>query len=133
MKKKKKGRGGKAKPPVFVFTPASLQVTQKAMQIFEQSLQHATSASEKIAFSRTMMERVNKKLHLMSTSVGVLSLTTFDYNENIVIAAAIKQYELEIMFDPPTAKKREELRLCAQIAQVVSTGFGFQITFPTYD
>jgi hypothetical protein len=133
MKKKKKGRGGKAQPPVFVFTPVSIQVTQKAMQLFEQSLQRAKSASEKIAFSRTVMERVNEKLHLMSSSAGLLRLTTFDYNEKIVIAAAIKQYEVAILFNPLTAEKRKELRVCKQIGHFASTGSGFQITFPTHD
>lgn len=133
MKKKKKGRLRRANPPVFVFTAASLRVTQNALKLFEESLQRSKSPSDKIAFSREVMVSVNEKLHLMSTSVALLCLTTFDYNEKIVIATAITQYEVEIMFGQLTAKSQQELRICQQVSQFVQKDMGFQIKLPKQD
>jgi len=125
--KQKKG----TTPPIFVFTPAGIKVTQKAMKVFEQSLQQSTSLSEKMAFAHETMQRVKGKLDMMSTSIGLLCLTTFDYNEKIVIATAIQQYILEALFVPLATDQQRELKICKQVERFALDNL--QITSQTQD
>ena len=107
-RKRKKG----TTPPVFVFTPASIQVTQKAMKVFERLLQQSTNIHEKMDFAREIMKSVNDKL-----SAGHQCITTFDYNEKLVIATAIQQYILESLFMPLSTEQQQELRICRRVEQ----------------
>jgi hypothetical protein len=139
MKHKRKGKGKRkrpekgAVPPLLVFTQESLTVAQAAMKVFEQTLQRSKSASEKDTLARDTMESVKRKLHLMRTSVGALCLTTFDYNEKLVLAAAMKQYVIDIMDEPETANKWRKLQLCQQVEQFALQGLGVQLHLPTQD
>lgn len=114
-RKQKRKQKKSATPPVFVFTPASLKITQEAMKLFEQSLQRSKSLPEKIAFAQQTTRSVNDKLDKMSKSVGLLCLTTFDYNEKIVIGTAIQQYVVAFLPPPLTAEQQRELSICRQI------------------
>lgn len=100
---------------VFVFTPTSLILAQEAMKLYEQSLQRARGEPSKLAFARETMVVVNGKLDTMSTSVGALCLTTFDYNEKIVLATAIQLYTLELLTSPPTLQRERKLKECEKI------------------
>lgn len=101
--------------PCFVFTPETIEIALKAMNIFEQSLHQIGSQSSKVVFAEETMRQVNGKLAAMNTSVGVICLTTFDYNEKIVLAAAIRLYALDLISVPSDAQHDKELQKCRQI------------------
>jgi hypothetical protein len=101
MKRKKKK---KRYIPCFAFTPATIQIIQKALRLFEQSLQQADQQRPKVAFAEETMHRVKSKLDAMSASVGQMCLTTFDDNEKIVIATAIQLYTFLDLYDARIAR-----------------------------
>jgi hypothetical protein len=101
--------------PCFVFTPETVELVLKAIKLFEQSLHRIESQSSKVAFAEETVQRVNGKLDAMRTTVGVTCLVTFDYNEKIVLAAAIRLYALELISAPSDAQRDKELQKCRQI------------------
>lgn len=101
--------------PVFVFTSETICITQEAMKLFEQFLQRTESRPAKIAFAKETMKQVNGKLDAMSMSVGLMCLTTFDYNEKIILATAIRLYILDLLSTPLSSQREKELRKCRQI------------------
>lgn len=131
MTRKRKRKQQRATPPVFVFTPASLKIAQDAMKELEQSSRRVKNSSAKLAFAQETIQNVKSKLAMMSTSMGFLCTTTFDYNEKIVIALAIQQYKIVFLSQPVTAQQQHELRICHHIEQF--TLEQVEITFPTQD
>lgn len=117
MMRKKKRKNDTSSPPCFVFTPETVTLTQKALNLFEQSLQRADHQRPKVAFAEETMNRVKGKLDAMSTSVGLMCLTTFDYNEKIIIAAAIQLYTFDLLSTPSHSQRERELQKCRQIAR----------------
>lgn len=85
------------------------------MKLYELALPRSKNQSSKLAFARKTMQAVNGKLDTMSKSVGALCLTTFDYNEKLVIATAIQLYTLELLTAPLTAQQERKLKECKQI------------------
>lgn len=115
MARKKRKRQKQTAGFVFVFTLETITLTQKAMRLFEQSLGRAGSQSAKVEFAAETMLRVNGKLEAMRTSVGLLCLTTFDYNEKIVLAAAIQMHMLGLTASPLDTRRQRELQQCRKI------------------
>ncbi len=99
----------------FAFSPETVKLLQEAMNVFSQSLSQVEEPSEKIAFASKMIQQVNEKLAAMLASVGVLTVTTFDYNEKLVIAAAIQFYMLEEKGATVYSQREKELQRCQQI------------------
>ena len=116
MKRKKK-----RSMPCFVFTPETIQVTQEALNIFEQSLQREDRQRPKVAFAEETMNQVKDKLEEMSTSVGLMCLTTFDYNEKIVLVAAIQLYIFDLNFLSSTPQSVKKLQQCRKIVTYFSS------------
>jgi hypothetical protein len=61
------------------------------------------------------MQQVNGKLEAMRASGGLMCLTTFDYNEKIVLAAAIRLSILDLLAVPFDMKRQKELQQCRLI------------------
>jgi hypothetical protein len=101
--------------PYFVFTLEAVNIAQKAMRLFEQSLQQAGSQPPKVAFAEEIIQQVNGKLDAMKVSVGAICLTPFDYNEKIVLAAAIHLYTVNLFAGPSDSQRQRELHTCQQI------------------
>jgi hypothetical protein len=99
----------------FTFSPETVKLLQQAMKLFAQSLGRAEAQAEKLVFAREVIQQVNEKLDAMWTSVGVMCLTRFDYNEKIVIAAAIQLYMLELMAVSVSPQREKELQRCQQL------------------
>jgi hypothetical protein len=112
---KRKHKHTHKKLSIFVFTPAGIALTQEAMQLYEQVLQQSTGEPAKIAFAKETMLMVNGKLDSMSKSVGDLCLTSFDYNEKLVIATALQLYSIDLLATPATARRERKLKLCQQV------------------
>ena len=111
--KKKKKRS----IPCFIFTPETIRIAQHALQLFEQALQRTESQSSNVAFAAETMQEVSRKLAEMRASVGVLSLTTFDYNEKIVLAAALQLYTLDLLATPVSPQRERALKHCRRLAR----------------
>lgn len=90
-------------------------MTQEAMKRFAQALARAENRPAKAAFAREMMQQVNGKLDAMAASVGAMCLTSFDYNEKIVLATAIQLYMLDLITVSPSSQHEKELQRCRQI------------------
>jgi hypothetical protein len=112
MARKKRKQKKQHTTPCFVFTLEMVTLAQKAMRLFEQSLGQVENSPSKVVFAAETMQQINRKLETMQTSVG---LATLDYNEKIVLAAAIQLYTLDLFAVPLNASSQKELRQCQQI------------------
>jgi hypothetical protein len=99
----------------FSFSQATVHIAQEAMKLFEQSLQRATSQPTKIVFARQMMRQVNGKLDTMSKLVTQTYITTFDYNEKIILSTAIRLYLSDHLIVPSSPERDHESALCWQV------------------
>lgn len=104
-------------PPVIVFTTETVNLTLKALALFDQSLQRADHQDEKVAFAEETMRQVKHKLERMKDSVSVNYLAGFDFNEKITIRYAMLTYTIELLAQPPGQKRDTELRQCRVIAR----------------
>lgn len=100
----------------FVFTRETLALTQAAITVFAGELRQADHKDEKVVFAEAMVQRVVQKLTLMQASVEHISLTTFDYNEKILIRQSMLMYTVELLGMPPGPKQAKALHHCRRIA-----------------
>lgn len=98
-----------------LLTQEAVTITQKALKLFEQSLRRIDCQSPQIAFAEETMNRVKSKLDAMSRPISHMRLTTFDYNERLVLAAAMELYMLDLHVFPATSQRARELHQCQQI------------------
>jgi hypothetical protein len=107
----------KPKPPLryFTFSPEMIHVTQQAMKLLVPLLARAEGQSEKVEFAIETVQQVKSKLDAMRASVGSMCLTGFDYNEKIVIAAAIQLYMADLRAASVSAQREKDLRRCQRI------------------
>jgi|SRR5579885_1652512 methyl-accepting chemotaxis protein len=69
---KRKGKNRKrVSPAIFVFTGETVNLTLKAVGLFEQPLQRANPLDEKVVFAQKTLQSVKRKLEWMKKSVGV--------------------------------------------------------------
>ena len=118
-KKHQRSFAGK-RPECFVFTEETIALTQRALMLFEQPLHQADHRNEKVAFAEETMQSVKHKLEQMKQSVGLLCLTTFDYNEKIIIRQAILLYSIDLLEASPEAQQAWELRQSRRISMYFS-------------
>jgi hypothetical protein len=104
-------------PPVFAFTVQTVDLTLKAVAIFEQLLQQANHLDEKVVFAEEILHSVKRKLELMKESVGAVCLMTFDCNEKIVIRQSMLLYTIELLNKPPGPQRDREMWQCGIIAE----------------
>ncbi|MGH2509427.1 MAG: hypothetical protein ACRDHZ_18775 [Ktedonobacteraceae bacterium] len=103
-------------PAPFAFTPAMIRITQDALTLFAQSLQRVAHPDAKTAFATATMQQVKEKLDTLSQTCQAHYLTTFDYNEKIIIATAIQLYTLDVLVTPTYPQHDLILEMCRQIA-----------------
>lgn len=115
MTRKKKRKHTPFASSCFVFTPETVRIAQEALKLFAQPLQRANRQEGKVVFAAEEMERVKGKLDTMSTSAGRMIVTTFDYNEKIILVTAIQMYSFELSLQPASFKREKELKQCRQI------------------
>jgi hypothetical protein len=115
MARKRKRKHALLAPSCFVFTPETVSLAQKALKLFEQPLQRANHQDGKVAFAAEEMQRVKGKLDAMRTSVGHMIVTTFDYNEKVILVAAIQMYRFELSLLPASLKREKERKQCERI------------------
>jgi hypothetical protein len=101
--------------PCFVFTPETITLLEKAIAIFEEPLAGANHQDTTLAFAEETIQQVKTKLANMKQSVGEMCLTSFDFNEKIVIRQSVLLYSLDLL-ELPGPKPAKELRQCRRIA-----------------
>lgn len=116
MTRKKRKKQKHTTTACFVFTLETITLTQRALALFEQPLERADHQNEKVAFAEETMQQVKGKLAAMKQSVGLLCLTTFDYNEKIMISEAIRLYVFDLLSLPSDSRRARQLHQCYQIA-----------------
>lgn len=99
----------------FVFTLETINITQEALKLFEQPLQRADHQNVKVTFAEETVRQIKGKLDTMKRSVGLLCLTTFDYNEKVIITQAIRLYAFGLRSLPLNTRRARELQQCQQI------------------
>jgi hypothetical protein len=102
--------------PVFAFTVQTVNLTLKAVTLFEQPIRRANHLDEKVVFAGEVIQNVKLKLQAMIHSVGAVCLTGFDYNEKIIIRQAMLLYITKLLDDPPSQHRDRQLRQCRVIA-----------------
>src|SRR5258708_3324402 len=112
MKKRKEKR---RTVPCFVFTVETIATTKKALGIFEKPLEHADHGDEKVVFAAQMTKQVKDKLEKMIQSVGQRCVVTFDSNERIIIAQALRKYVVHLFSTPTSSVRAKELQRCYQL------------------
>ena len=103
--------------PCFTFTPETIRIARHALTCFELALQGTAHPSAQVAFAAETMQEVSRKLAELQASAGVMSLTTFDYNEKIVLAAAIQLYTLDLLATPTSPQRERALKHCQRLAR----------------
>lgn len=78
--------------PTFCFSQTMVQIARQAMQCFKRMLEQGTKQSAKRVFARQVMQQVNCKLEQMSQFVARPAVYSFDYNERVVLGAAVQLY-----------------------------------------
>lgn len=101
----------------FIFSLAQVELVQQVMRRFTYALTGATRQPEKVALATETMQQINARLAAMrrAAASGEMYTTTFDYNEKVVIAAAIQLHMVELLGLPASPQREQELQDCRQI------------------
>ena len=117
---RKKWRRVRGQRPTFVFTQETLQLTLRAIALFEQPLQRADHARAKVVFAAETVQGLRQKLQHMHQAVNDICLTAFDYNEKVIIRHALLLYRLLLLERLPTPQQEREVQQCRRIARYFS-------------
>jgi hypothetical protein len=120
MTKRKKGQERRTVPSCFVFTPETVTLVQEALRVLEEPLARVQSHDAKTATIREVLASVREKFRSMNT-LGSMLLTTFDYNERLIVAAAVEMYLFDVWALPPGPARTRKIQQCGYI----QTGFSF--------
>jgi len=112
----RKKRKGKYQGACFVFTLETIQLTAEAIKLFEQPLQRADHRDAKVLFAEETIKQVKGKLDSMKKSVGQICLTSFDYNEKILLIQALRLYSFLLLSLPMNTQQTREIGQCQRIA-----------------
>jgi hypothetical protein len=79
-------------------------------------LQRADRQNTKVLFAEETMQRVKGKLNTMKRAVGLMSLTSFDCNEKIILIQSLHLYSLILSSLPADSRHVCKIRQCQRIA-----------------
>ena len=116
---------------IGIFSLAEIRLAQDAMKAFECWLHQAGHEVPKKAFAEETVILVKSKLERMQASLGHLEL--FEYNEHIVLLAAIQQYMADLPADSATSRQMEQLRQCEHIKAFALLALQATHTRPPHD
>jgi hypothetical protein len=112
----RKKRKKKPQIAIFAFTLETIKLTEEAIKLFDQPLQQADHRDTKVVFAEETMQQVKDKLNTMKQSVGLMCVTSFDYNEKIMLIQALRAYSLLLSSLPANDRQAREIRQCKRIA-----------------
>lgn len=114
MTRKKRKR--KYQTAIFAFTLETIKLTEEAIKLLDQPLQRADHRETKVLFAEETMQQVKNKLNTMKQSVGLMCLTSFDYNEKVLMIQALRAYGLLLASLPMHDRQSRHIRQCHRIA-----------------
>ena len=101
----------------FLFTLEAIRLTEEAITLFEQPLGRADRQNAKVALFEQTITQIKEKLALIKqSSGGVITLTTFDYNEKYLLIQALRAYSFILATLPINAPQIKDVVLCLHIA-----------------
>lgn len=112
----KHGKKEKQPMPYFLFTLETIRLTEEAIKLFELPLQQASHQGPKVRFAAETIRQVKEKLERMKNAVGLAGLTSFDFNEKIIVVYALRLYSFVLASSPVSAQQAELIRQCLHIA-----------------
>ena len=98
---------------VEVFSLAEIRLAQDAVKQFEGWLSQCTDVTTKRACAEETVILVKGKLAMLQTARNYPM--TFEYNDHIVLLAAIQAYMVSLSACPPTPRRAEQFRQCEHI------------------
>lgn len=116
---------------VEVFSRAEIRLAQDAMQQFEGWLSQNTDVTTKRACAEETAILVQGKLAMMQTARNYPM--TFEYNEHILLLAAIQAYMVYLSASPPTPRRAEQFRQCEHIKAFALLALEDAQAHPTQD
>jgi hypothetical protein len=114
MTRKKRRRKGQI--ACFAFTLETIKLTEEAIKLLDQPLQQADHRDTKVLFAEETIKQVKDKLTKMKRSIGLMCLTSFDYNEKILMIETLRAYSLLMSSLPGNDRQAREIRQCQRIA-----------------
>lgn len=126
--------------PCFTFNQESLELTQAALKFTERVFEGMErrpllpeTTPERVALTRETLQSVKGKLEAMRVDIGMICLTAFDYNECVIILAAMTLYSNELIFTPASAQRASKLRQCHYIGkymvdEIAKTGVAIRMS-----
>jgi hypothetical protein len=100
----------------FAFTLETITLTEEALKLIEEPLQRADHQDTKVLFAAATMKRIKDKLTRMKQSFGLMCLTSFDYNEKVLMIQVLREYSRLLASLPATDRQAREIRQCQRIA-----------------
>ena len=119
-----RGRKKKAhipKAPILLLDQSRVRLISEAIALFEQPLQRADHSDRRVAFAAETVQGLKHKLQMMQEEDGRPYLTTFDYNEKIILRQAILLYMLELREKPDSPQRKRALQRCRSITRYLTT------------
>jgi hypothetical protein len=102
--------------PTLLFTPETITLTEEALKLIEEPLQRADHQDTKVLFAAATMKRIKGELTRMKQSAGLMCLTSFDYNEKVLMIQTLREYSRLLASLPVTDRQAREIRQCQRIA-----------------
>src|SRR5579875_3852115 len=112
----RKKRKKKRQTAIFAFTLKTIKLTEEAIKLLDQPLQRADHRDTKVVFAEETMQQVKNKLNTMKQSVGLMCLTSFDYNEKVLMIQALRAYGHLLASLPMHDRQSRQIRQCHRIA-----------------
>ena len=119
MARSRKKKAHIPKAPILVLDQARVHLISEAIALFEQPLQRADHSDERVVFAAETIQGLKHKLQMMQEADGRPYLTTFDYNEKIIILQAILLYTFDLIGKPKTPQLEQKRRHCRAISQAL--------------
>ena len=113
----RKKRFKKRRIVTFVFTLETITTVKQALKLLRAQIDvHTSDGDDKVAFAAKTIQSVTTKLEGMEQSIGRLCLTSFDYNEKVILIQAIRMYVAYLFSTRESNGRSKELQRCYQLA-----------------
>ena len=101
-------------PPTLGLTPETVALLAEALACLEYPLSVLDRRENKAAFAQETLTQVRAKLETLRHAVGLT--IAFDYNEKIILIAALQLYCLLLQDEPGPVQQRQKIQRCQYLA-----------------
>ena len=128
---KHKRRHKQKKLHVEVFSQAEIRVAQDALQQFADWLRQIPDVTTKHTFAEETLLLVKSKLATMQSAPP--QPVPFEYNEHILLLAAIQAYMVNLRTSPPSPRRAALFRQCEHLKAFALLALETPHATPTQD